>query len=101
MSALPRPTVDDAFLHWRSIDGAKFLLADSPRPESCGVHAHELVRVSFLLKGRIIEIDAPGKAVDCQSMALHCTPPQMRHAHLIQSPRLTTLCFDLEPRLLA
>jgi AraC family transcriptional regulator len=25
----------------------------------------------------------------------------MRHAHLIQSPRVTTVCFDLEPKMLA
>jgi len=29
------------------------------------------------------------------------TPPGMRHAHLIQSPRVTTLCFSLEMSLLA
>src|SRR4051794_40621600 len=80
MSAVPRINEgDDTFLHWRSIDGAKFLLADTPKPDHCGVHSHDKVRVSFLLKGRIVEVDGPAKAVECNSMALHTTPPGMRH----------------------
>ncbi|HVT11605.1 MAG TPA: AraC family transcriptional regulator [Fimbriimonadaceae bacterium] len=97
MSALPRShSSEDPVQRWRSIAGASFLYSDAPRPEHCGVHTHDKVLVSFLLRGSIIEVDERAKKAECGPVTLHSSPPGMRHAHLIQSPRVTTLCFALE-----
>ncbi len=102
MSALPQsiPPEDSVFTKSRNIDGAAFLFMDAPRPEHCGVHAHGVVLGSFLLRGRIVEVDERRRKSECGPYTLHVTPPGMRHAHLIQSPRVTTLCFSLEMKLL-
>jgi AraC family transcriptional regulator len=98
MSALPQPIapIDAAVERWRYIDGATFLYRDSPKPERCGIHVHDSVLVSFLLKGSIIEVDERAKKIQCEAFSLHSTPPGLRHAHLIQTPRVTTLCFSLQ-----
>jgi AraC family transcriptional regulator len=103
MSALPRlaePT-EIAIEKWRHIDGATFLFADAPRPERCGAHVHEKVLISFLLRGSVVELDERGRRIECGPYSLHSTPPGIRHAHLIQTPRVTTLCFALEMSLLS
>jgi AraC family transcriptional regulator len=102
MSAAPRPSDSgDGFAQrWRYIDGATFLLFEAPRPEHCGIHTHGDVRVSFLLRGSIIEVDETSRTEN-GPYSLHTTPPGMRHAHLVQSPRVTSLCFDLEKSMLA
>ncbi|HWA83249.1 MAG TPA: AraC family transcriptional regulator [Fimbriimonadaceae bacterium] len=102
MSALPRSYLSEGPLQRsRSIAGASFLYSDAPRPERCGVHTHEKVLLSFLLRGSIIEVDERAKKAECEPVTLHSSPPGMRHAHLIQSPRVTTLCFALEREMLA
>lgn len=103
MSALPNAVANagDGFKKWRDIAGASFLYCESPRPERCGVHSHDSVRVSFLLRGNVIEVDDRGGKTECGPLSLHATPPGMRHAHLIRSPRVTTLCFSLELGLLS
>ena len=102
MSALPHSPVpgETCVQKWRHIDGASFLYMDAPRPPRCGIHSHSGHLVSFLLKGNVIEVDERSRRVECGPFTLHSTPPEMRHAHLIQSPRLTTLCFTLEMSLL-
>jgi AraC family transcriptional regulator len=102
MSASPRPLEpeDNYVARTRYIDGASFLLCDAPKPMRFGVHQHENVRISFLLRGSIIEIDERDRRVECGPFSLHTTPAGMKHAHLIQSPRITTLCFDLERSML-
>lgn len=102
MSALPHPdSPEDAVQRWRSIAGANFLLSDAPRPERCGVHSHEKILVSFLLRGSILEVDERAKKAECGPLTLRSMPPGMRHAHLIQSARVTTLCFSLEDEFVA
>lgn len=102
MSAVPRPTDsgESGGDKWRHLDGATFVLFESPKPERCTVHTHEDLRLSFLLRGSVIEVDERTKGVECGPYSLHTTPPGMRHAHLVQSPRVTTLCFDLEKKML-
>lgn len=92
---------DDVVARELTIDGASFLLADAPRPERCGIHSHDQVLISFLLKGEITEVDERGRKIDCGPFSLHTTPPGIRHAHLIRSPRVTTLCFTLDAAMLA
>jgi AraC family transcriptional regulator len=103
MSAVPQPLrgKEEIVAKWRNIEGATFLLCDAPRPEHCGLHSHEHVRLSFLLGGNIVEVDDRRQMVECGPLSLHTTPSGMRHAHLIRSERVQTLCFDLHPSLLA
>lgn len=89
-----------AIVRIRKFRGGSFLLADSPKPEKCGMHSHDCVLVSYLLKGRIIEVDQNGRRVDCHAPTLHMTAIGEQHAHLIQSPRVTTLCFTLDQAML-
>jgi AraC family transcriptional regulator len=102
MSAAPHLPArnDEVIAKWRYIRGASFLLCDAPRPVHCGIHAHEKVRLSFLLQGDVIEVDDRKRKTECGPYSLHTTPADMPHAHLIRSERLTTLCFDLEAPML-
>ena len=102
MSAVPRVTETDGEVvaRWRYLDGATFLYCDAPKPERSTIHSHEHVRFSFLLRGAITEVHERSKGIDCGPYSLHVTPAGMRHAHLIRSSRVMTVCFDLEPKML-
>lgn len=101
MSAVPRSEGDgDVVAKWRHLEGAEFLYCDAPRPSTCSVHTHQHVRFSFLLRGMITEVHERSNGIDCGPYSLHVTPAGMRHAHLIRSPRVTTVCFDLHPGML-
>lgn len=65
------------------------------------MHSHDCVLGSFLLSGAIVEVDERNQRVECGSYTLHATPPGLRHAHLIQTPRVSTLCFRLDESLLS
>jgi len=65
------------------------------------VHWHDKVITSFLLSGTVLEVDEQGKKVECGPLTLHTTPPGMRHAHVITTPRVTTLCIGIEQSLMA
>jgi AraC family transcriptional regulator len=77
-----------------------FLLGDCPRPKDFRVHEHALPRFSFLISGVIREVDDRKKSVERGPHTLHVTPAHMSHGHWIDTPRLTTLCFDVSPTML-
>jgi len=103
MSALTQAETDrdSMFREYREIEGAAFLYMDAPRPRYCGIHSHDQVLASFLLGGAIVEVDDRGQKSECGPLTLHTTPPGMRHAHLISSPRVTTLCIAIEVEMLS
>jgi AraC family transcriptional regulator len=102
MSALPHPNdpTEETTERWRRIEGASFLFGDAPRPPRCRVHSHDVPLISFLLRGEVTEVDERGRKIECGPYSLHSTAPGVRHAHLIKSPRVTTLCFALEMSML-
>lgn len=97
MAHLIKEGNDGVFLRWKKIPAANFLLAEGPKPPDGGIHEHEMLRVSFLLKGEITEIDEFRRHQDRGPFTAHITPVKRPHAHIFRSERLATICFDVDP----
>ncbi len=91
---------DESVTLFRKIEGAWLYFSDVPRTDDREMHAHDCVLMTFLLRGAITEIDEAGYENPCEPYSLHAHPAGSRHAHLVQSSRVTRLCFSIRDDLL-
>jgi AraC-like DNA-binding protein len=84
------------FEQWRTVNTIPTLFARCEKPAHCGFHEHQKLRISFLVKGAVEEVNDRNQKVDTRDISLVYTPPGMTHAHRILSPTVTHLCADFD-----
>jgi len=87
---------NDNRYRWREAHGLRFLLMDSPRPEHCGVHTHEVPLMCMLLQGEIQEADDRNRIVHRGPHTLNISAAGESHAHRILTERVKTLCVAFD-----
>lgn len=83
----------------RQLAGFHFLKLHAAGDVSMPLHVHNSPRITLILQGESAEVDESKRGAECGPLSLIYTPANMRHAHIVKSPTITTLCASIEPQL--